>query len=79
MTNHSASFEKNMKRLEEIVEKMNGDVALDEALELFEEADKLVRTCQKKLDDAQSRVEKIILSRSDENQVVKEPLKLDSE
>lgn len=61
------SFEKNMTRLEEILEKMNGQISLDEAIDHFEEADKLVKQCQKKLDEAQSRIEKILTSRgSDE-------------
>jgi exodeoxyribonuclease VII small subunit len=58
------SFEKNMLRLEEILEKMNGQISLDEAIDLFEEADKLVKQCQKKLDESQSRIEKILTTRS---------------
>jgi exodeoxyribonuclease VII small subunit len=63
----ATSFEKNMLRLEEILEKMNGQVSLDEAIDLFEEADKLVKQCQKKLDEAQNRIEKILVSRNSED------------
>lgn len=66
MTSKNTGFEKNMHRLEEILDKMNNNVGLDEALDLFEEADKLVRQCQKKLDEAQNRIEKIVQARQDE-------------
>lgn len=71
----TASFEKNMLRLEEILEKMNGQVSLDEAIDLFEEADKLVKQCQKKLDEAQNRIEKILVSRNTEDKPELEPFK----
>jgi exodeoxyribonuclease VII small subunit len=70
MTNKSAGFEKNMSRLEEILEKMNNNVALDEALDLFEEADKLVKICQKKLDEAQNRIEKVVTSQQENSDKV---------
>lgn len=74
MSSKNTTFEKNMLRLEEIVEKMNSNASLDEALDLFEEADKLVRQCQKKLDEAQNRIEKIVQSRTDNTHVTVEPL-----
>ena len=43
-------FEEAYRRLEEILEKMNsGKASLDDSLKLYEEADKLIVTCQKKL------------------------------
>lgn len=73
MTTKPVTFEKNIARLEEIVEKMNGQVALDEALDLFEEADKIVKQCQKKLDEAQSRIEKIVQTKQDTPFLTTEP------
>jgi exodeoxyribonuclease VII small subunit len=73
------SFEKNMLRLEEILEKMNGQVSLDEAIDFFEEADKLVKQCQKKLDEAQNRIEKILVSRNLEDKPEVEPFKISDE
>ena len=54
-----------MKRLEEIVAKLEeGELTLDETLDLFEEGVKLSKFCMKKLQDAEKRIE--ILSK-DEN------------
>jgi len=49
-----------MQRLEQIVRAMErGDVALDQSLKLFQEGTRLVRSCEKLLDDAQLQVNKI--------------------
>jgi exodeoxyribonuclease VII small subunit len=54
-------FEKNLQRLEEIVQKMEkGDLPLDESLKLFEEGIRLSRTCQKELAEAEAHVQKLI-------------------
>lgn len=58
-------FEKAFSRLEEILEKLNSsDVSLDDSLKLYEEADKLINSCGKKLNDAEKKVEKLIKGRS---------------
>lgn len=55
------SFEQNLQRLEQIVRAMErGEVALDEALKLFQEGTELVRNCTKLLDEAQLRVNLIL-------------------
>ena len=60
-------FETAFARLEQILEKMNsGDTALDESLQLFEEADKLIGVCNKRLTDAERKVETLIKNRSGE-------------
>lgn len=60
-------FEKSFSRLEEILEKMNsGETTLDESLKLFEEADKLILNCGKRLNEAERRVETLIKNRSGE-------------
>lgn len=52
------SFEKDLKRLEDIVAKMEeGDVPLDESMKLFEEGVKLSRLCSERLDKAEKKVE----------------------
>ncbi|MCB1114011.1 MAG: exodeoxyribonuclease VII small subunit [Chlamydiia bacterium] len=63
----SFNFEKAYERLEDILEKMGkGDIALDESLKLYEEADKLITDCSKKLADAEKRVEMLIKKRNGE-------------
>lgn len=52
------TFEEALKRLEEIVARMEGgDLNLDESLKSFEEGVKLTRFCEKKLDEAEKKVE----------------------
>ena len=54
-------FEKKLKRLEEIVQKMEkGDLALDESLKLFEEGVKLSRECHVQLTQAEAQVKKLV-------------------
>lgn len=61
------SFEAAFARLEVILEKMNGTtVSLDDALKLYEEADGLIHTCNKKLVDAEKRIEVLIKNRNGE-------------
>jgi len=58
-------FETALKRLEEIVKKLeNGDQSLDSALQLFEEGIKLSRFCHSTLEQAERRVEILLKSSS---------------
>lgn len=58
------SFENSFARLEEILEKINsGKTTLEESLSLYEEADKLILACNKKLSEAEQKVEVLIKSR----------------
>jgi exodeoxyribonuclease VII small subunit len=60
-------FEEAYSRLEEILEKMNsGKASLDDSLKLYEEADKLIVTCQKTLNEAEKKIEMMIKSRNGE-------------
>lgn len=60
-------FEEAYSRLEEILEKMNsGKASLDDSLKLYEEADKLIVTCQKKLTEAEKKIEMMIKNRNGE-------------
>jgi len=61
------SFEVAFARLEEILEKMNsGSVSLDESLKLYEEADKLINICSKRLNSAEKKIETLIKNRKGE-------------
>ena len=54
-------FEKKLKRLEEIVGKMeDGELALDKSLEMFEEGIKLSRECQAQLNSAEKKIQKLL-------------------
>lgn len=58
------SFEAALKRLEDIVRKLEaGDTPLDQAIDLYAEGDRLKAQCEKRLADAQARIEKIQLGR----------------
>ncbi|HEY3346061.1 MAG TPA: exodeoxyribonuclease VII small subunit [Nitrospirota bacterium] len=55
------SFENSMKRLEDIVSKMeSGELPLDDSLKLFEEGIKLSRELNKTLEDAERKVEMLL-------------------
>jgi exodeoxyribonuclease VII small subunit len=56
--NNDKSFEAALKELEQIVEQLEeGDLSLEKSLELFEQGVLLSRECQKRLDDAERKVE----------------------
>ena len=60
-----ASFEASLHRLEQIVKKLEaGELALDDALKLFEEGINLSQQCQKQLEEAENKVE-ILLKKAD--------------
>lgn len=64
-------FETALKRLEEIVRKLeSGDQSLDSALQLFEEGIKLSRFCHSKLEQAERRVEILLKNESGQLQAV---------
>ncbi len=58
------TFEKSFARLEEILEKMNsGALALDESIRLYEEADQLIHLCNKRLAQAETKIEMLVKNR----------------
>ncbi len=60
-------FEEAYQRLEKILEAMNsGKVALDDSLKLYEEADSLILSCQKKLSEVEKRIEILVKNRAGE-------------
>lgn len=57
------SFEEALSALEAIVTQLErGDVPLDQSITLYERGEKLRAACQKRLDAAQARIEKIVTS-----------------
>ncbi len=55
------SFEEALKRLEEVVERLEGgDLSLEESLRLFQEGMVLVKHCERLLKDAETRVEMLV-------------------
>ena len=58
------SFEAALKRLEEIVRRLeSGDASLDESIQLYGEGDRLRQQCEARLQAAQARIEKIQFGR----------------
>jgi exodeoxyribonuclease VII small subunit len=58
------SFEAALKRLEEIVRKLeSGEASLDESIKLYGEGDRLKQQCEARLQAAQARIEKIQFAR----------------
>lgn len=56
-----AKFEDCLKRLEEIVDRLEkGDLALEESLALFEEGMKLSNSCRGELEQAEGKVEMLL-------------------
>ena len=57
------SFEEALKELENIVAKLErGDAPLEESIEIYQRGAALKSFCEKKLKDAQLKVEKIVLA-----------------
>ncbi len=55
------TFEDAMKRLEEIVETLGeGNLSLEDSLTMFQEGMELCKVCNKKLDEAEYKVEKLM-------------------
>jgi exodeoxyribonuclease VII small subunit len=66
------SFEQGLKRLENIVDKLEGEeLALEDSLKLFEEGVKLAESCGRRLDDAEKKVTLLLKDR--QQKLVQEP------
>ncbi|MDC6448166.1 exodeoxyribonuclease VII small subunit [Alphaproteobacteria bacterium] len=67
-----SNFESNLKKLEQIVEKLeSGEIGLEESVKLYEEGMKIKKVCDKKLQDIEMQIKKI---RIENNKVIKEDL-----
>ncbi|HDS17269.1 MAG TPA: exodeoxyribonuclease VII small subunit [Proteobacteria bacterium] len=59
------SFEESMKKLEEVVGRLEGDeVSLEDSLKLFEQGVKLMRFCHLRLNEVEEKVRILVV---DEN------------
>ena len=64
------SFEKNLQKLEIIVEKIeSGEIGLEESVKLYEEGMRIKKICDKKLKDIEMQIKKIKI---EDNKVTKE-------
>jgi exodeoxyribonuclease VII small subunit len=71
------SFEDALAELEQIVRRLEaGQVKLDEAIQCYERGALLKQHCEKKLNEAQQRVERIVIG-PDGAPAAAQPLKLD--
>lgn len=58
------SFEESLKKLEDIVARMErGDVSLEELVKLFEEGSGLAEQCKQQLASAEAKIEVLIKQR----------------
>ncbi len=72
-TGAEPSFEDSVRRLSEIVERLEGgELPLEDSLKLFEEGIRLARTSQARLDAAERRVEELLGIDEDGNPVVRD-------
>lgn len=54
-------FEEGLKRLEKIVDNLErGDIPLEESLKLYEEGVRLIRLLQTRLQEAETKIEKLL-------------------
>ena len=66
------SFEKNLKTLENIVDKLeSGEIGLEESVKLYEEGMKIKKICDDKLQDIEMQIKKIKI---ENNKIIKEDL-----
>ncbi len=74
----AAGFEAAMQELETLVERLeNGDIALDESLNLFERGIGLTRACQQALDRAEQKVQVLTAGTGPEPSSTKTPEQTD--
>ncbi len=70
-TTDETGFEKNLERLESIVEEMeSGELNLDQMMAHFEEGMQLTKTCTKRLHEVEQKIE-ILVKKG--NEVTSEP------
>ncbi len=66
MADIKITFEDAMKRIEEIVSKLeNGNTSLDESIQLFEEATKLCAFCNERLETAEQKIKSLTVNSED--------------
>lgn len=59
-----ASFEESLRRLEEIVARLeSGELSLEDSVKLFEEGTQLSTECRRQLEEAEGKVEMLVKQR----------------
>ncbi len=59
--NKTVNFEKSMKRLEEIIDQLEGEsTSLEKSLKLFEQGMKLTDACRGILEEAEAKINKLL-------------------
>ncbi len=53
-------LENDLKKLEELAKKLEGELPLEDALKTFSEGVDLVRSCQKRIQDAELKVKEVL-------------------
>lgn len=72
------SFEEAMGQLEDMVGSLEaGTLGLEESLDTFEKGMALVKVCQKKLEDAETRIAKLVEGK--DGRLVTEPFQIEDE
>lgn len=62
MAGKEATFEDNLRRLEEVVGKLEqGDLALDDAIKLYEEGMRLSKLCSERLGSVESEIKRLVV------------------
>jgi len=70
-TTKAINFEKSLKQLETLVDKLEkGDISLEDSLKTFEQGVKLTRECQQALQTAEQKIS--LLSKEDKKWVEKD-------
>ena len=59
-----SSFEEDLKKLEEVVSKLDTDLTLDESIKVFEEGIKLSKKCSDKLQHAEKKINVLLEDKS---------------
>jgi exodeoxyribonuclease VII small subunit len=76
--NSNISFEKALKRLEEIAASMErDDLTLEQSLEIFQEGMELAAVCHGKLEEAEKRIN--VLSKNKNGELLEEKLDIEEE
>jgi len=61
------SFEEAYTRLEKILEHLNsGEASLEDSLKFYEEADRLITSCNKKIHEAEQKIQILIKNQNNE-------------
>ncbi|MBP3871459.1 MAG: exodeoxyribonuclease VII small subunit [Faecalicoccus sp.] len=69
MAEKKIKFQEAMKRLDEIIAKLNsGDLELEDAMDLFEEGITLTNQCEKQLKEFENKMDQLMAVRESNNE-----------